>query len=129
VVQQGELLTWLGQAEEGIEWIRKAMRLNPFHPERFWSHLARAQFVARRYDEALQSMQHVTAPNRLQQANIAATHALKGDAAAAGALMRQVLAQDPDFRIGKDFLPTVHYKKESDLEHHRDGLLKAGFTE
>ena len=36
VVQQGEILTWLGQAEEGIEWIRKAMRLNPFHPERFW---------------------------------------------------------------------------------------------
>ena len=39
VVQQGEVLTWLGQPEEGIEWIRKAMRLNPFHPERFWSHL------------------------------------------------------------------------------------------
>ena len=38
VVQQGELLTWLGQADEGVEWIRKAMRLNPYHPERFWSH-------------------------------------------------------------------------------------------
>ena len=41
VVQQGELLTWLGNPQEGIEWIRKAMRLNPHHPERFWSHLAR----------------------------------------------------------------------------------------
>ena len=40
VVQQGEILTWLGQPEEGIDWIRKAMRLNPYHPERFWSHLA-----------------------------------------------------------------------------------------
>jgi adenylate cyclase len=37
VVQQGEVLTWLGRPEEGIEWIRKAMRLNPYHPERFWS--------------------------------------------------------------------------------------------
>src|SRR5262249_31055668 len=26
VVQQGELLTWLGRAEEGIDWIRRAMR-------------------------------------------------------------------------------------------------------
>jgi adenylate cyclase len=129
VVQQGELLTWLGQAAEGIEWIKKAMRLNPFHPERFWSHLARAQFVARRYDDALQSMQHVTAPNRLHLANIAACHALKGDQAAAGTLVRQVLAQNPDFRIGKDVLPTLHYKKESDLEHHREGLLKAGLPE
>ena len=37
VVQQGEFLTWLGRPEEGIDWIRKAMRLNPCHPERFWS--------------------------------------------------------------------------------------------
>jgi len=35
VVQQGELLTWLGRPEEGIDWIKKAMRLNPYHPERF----------------------------------------------------------------------------------------------
>jgi adenylate cyclase len=43
VVQQGEILTWLGRPEEGIEWILKAMRLNPYHPERFWSHLGRAR--------------------------------------------------------------------------------------
>jgi adenylate cyclase len=34
VVQQGELLTWLGRPEDGIDWIKKAMRLNPYHPER-----------------------------------------------------------------------------------------------
>src|SRR6266702_3808110 len=39
VVQQGEVLTWLGRPEEGIPWIEKAMRLNPYHPERFWNHL------------------------------------------------------------------------------------------
>jgi adenylate cyclase len=128
-VQQGELLTWVGQADEGSDWIRRAMRLNPFHPERFWSHLARAQFVGRRYDETLQSMRNVSAPNRLQRANIAATHALRGDAAAAGTLFRQVLAEDPQFSICRDVLPSLHYKKESDLEHHREGLLKAGFPE
>jgi len=56
VVQQGELATWLGQAEDGIDWIRKAMRLNPYHPARFWSHLARAYFVARRYAEAVRPL-------------------------------------------------------------------------
>ena len=55
VVQQGELLTWLGRPEEGIEWIQKAMRLNPYHPERFWNHLGRAYFVARRYAEAAEA--------------------------------------------------------------------------
>src|SRR5262245_3717178 len=49
VVQHGEYLTWVGKPEEGVEWIRKAMRLNPHHPERFWNHLGRAYFVARKY--------------------------------------------------------------------------------
>ena len=52
VVQQGELLTWLGRPEEGIDWIRRAMQLNPYHPERYWNHLGRAYYMARRYPEA-----------------------------------------------------------------------------
>jgi predicted Zn-dependent protease len=55
VVQQGEVLTWLGRPEEGIEWVRRAMRLNPYHPERFWSHLGRAQYSARVYADAIAS--------------------------------------------------------------------------
>ncbi len=63
LVQQGELLTWLGRADEGIEWIKKAMRLNPYHPERFWSHLGRAYFVARRYGEAVEAFMRITRPD------------------------------------------------------------------
>ncbi len=61
VVQQGELLTWLGRAEEGIDWIKKAMRLNPYHPERYWNHLGRAYFVAHRYAEAIEAVNHIHA--------------------------------------------------------------------
>ena len=61
VVQQGELLTWLGRPEEGVEWIRKAMRLNPHHPERFWSHLGKAHFAARHYGEAIEAFMHLVA--------------------------------------------------------------------
>ena len=57
VVQQGEVLTWLGRPQEGIEWIRKAMRLNPYHPERFWSHLGRAQYTAKPYADAIAVLQ------------------------------------------------------------------------
>ena len=66
VVQEGEILTWLGRADEGIEWIRKAMRLNPYHPERFWSHLA-ACFAARRYQEAIDAL-CITRPDAAQLA-------------------------------------------------------------
>jgi adenylate cyclase len=125
VVQQGEALTWLGRPIEGIEWIRKAMRLNPYHPERFWSHLGRAQFTAQAYADAIQSYSHITAPDQAHHAFMAAAAALMGDAAAASAHAREVLARAPNFTVTA-FLGTLHYSREQDREHCREGLLKAG---
>ena len=126
VVQHGELLTWVGQAEAGIERIRTAMRLNPFHPERFWTHLARAYFAARRYAEALDALGHVTVSNQLHLAFLAACHARMGNAAAASERVAEVLRQAPDFSVATKVLPVLHYKNESDLAHHREALLEAG---
>src|SRR5450755_2646037 len=127
VVQEGEILTWLGRPEEGIEWIRKAMRLNPYHPERFWNHLGRACFVARRYGEAVDALKCISAPDAGQHAMLAACHARLGDTAAAELHRRQVLAQAPAFAT-EEHLATLHYKQASDREHHRECLLAAGFA-
>jgi adenylate cyclase len=124
VVQQGEMLTWIGQAEEGIEWIQKAMRLNPYHPERFWSHLGRAYFVARRYGEAVKAFQRISRTDHSHLAFLAACHAQLGDEAAAESATREVLQRAPDFSIER-YIATQHYKHESDREHHRAALLKA----
>jgi adenylate cyclase len=129
VVQQGEILTWLGQAEEGIEWIRKAMRLNPYHPERFWFHLARAQFVTRNYAETIASLRRITAPDALQLALIAGCHAQLGNDSEAATHMAETLKRDPGFTIRKHCLPMLHYRRESDLAHHVESLRKAGLPE
>jgi adenylate cyclase len=126
VVQQGEVLTWLGRADEGIEWIRKAMRLNPYHPLRFWSHLARALFGARRYVEAAEAVSRLTSPDEFQLAFHAGCLAMAGDTPGARGKAGLVLKKKPDFSVRKDYLPTLHYKREEDLAHHRDALLKAG---
>ncbi len=128
VVQQGEILTWLGQPDEGIEWIMKAMRLNPFDPDRFWSHLARAQFVARRHAQAVDCMRHIAAPDPLLRAFFAARHAQLGNAVAALEQRREILKERPTFSIDEHVLPMLHYQRAADLEHHREGLLKAGFV-
>lgn len=129
VVQQGEILTWLGQPEEGIEWIQKAMLLNPFHPERFWFHLARAQFVAQRYEEAIESLRHITTADSLQHALTAACHAQLGNDSAAATQTKEVLKLVPDFTVRTHCLPILHYRRESDLAHHRESLIKAGLPE
>ena len=126
VVQQGEILTWLGQAEEGIEWIRKAMRLNPYHPARFWNHLGRALFGARRYAEAADAVQRIASPDHFHLAFLAACYAQAGEAARAAEQAAAVLKQKAEFSVQKDYIPTLHYKREADLAHHREALLKAG---
>jgi adenylate cyclase len=125
VVQQGEILTWLGRPEEGIEWIRKAMRLNPYHPERFWGHLGRAWFVARRYAEAFDAYRRITAIEPTHHAFLAACHARLGDATAAAREAREVLALAPDFGV-ESYLKTLYYAREADVVHHRESLLLAG---
>jgi adenylate cyclase len=125
VVQQGELLTWTGRPEEGIDWIRKAMRLNPYHPERFWNQLGRAYFVARRYAEAIDAFSRITRPDHTHHAFLAAALAQIGDATAATAHAEKVLRLNPSFSVAA-YLPTQYYQYDSDREHHREALLKAG---
>jgi adenylate cyclase len=125
VVQQGEILTWLGQPEEGIPWIEKAMRLNPFHPERFWNHLGRAYFVARRYGDAAAAFGRIAAPDHFHHAFMAACSAQLGDEPSTRRHAEEVLKRDPRFSVDM-YLMSQHYKRPEDGEHHRTVLLKAG---
>jgi adenylate cyclase len=125
VVQQGELLTWLGRPVEGIEWVRRAMRLNPYHPQRFWSHLGRAQYTARLYADAIESFSKITAPDQGHHAFLAASSAQLGNGTAAAAHAREVLQRQPTFTVD-GFLETLHYQQPADSDHVREGLAKAG---
>ena len=125
VVQMGELFTWLGHADDGIEWVRRAMQLNPHHPARFWSHLGKAYFVGRRYAEAIQSFMHLSTLDSQQHAFLAASYGWLGDGTAAAAHAIRVRQLDPEFELQK-LLATMHYANEADLLHFREGLTKAG---
>ena len=126
VVQHGEILTWVGEPESGIPWIQKAMRLNPFHPPRFWNHLGRAYFVARRYAEAADAFKRIAAPDQFHHAFLAACHARLGDAAAADKHVAEVVGRDSGFSWSATLVPVLYYKHDSDLAHHRDSVVKAG---
>jgi adenylate cyclase len=125
VVQQGELLTWLGRPEEGIDWIKRAMRLNPYHPERFWNHLGRACFCAEKYAEAAEAFARITRPDHTHHAFLAAIFAQMGDGVAAAAHTAEVVKREPGFTVAA-YLATQHYKREVDRKRHEAGLLRAG---
>jgi adenylate cyclase len=125
VVQQGEFLTWLGRPEEGIDWIKKAMRLNPYHPERFWNHLGRAFYCAEKFAEAAESFARITRPDYTHHAFLAATFAQMGNAVAAAAHAAEVIKLEPTFSVAA-YLTTQHYKHDVDRKRHEAGLLMAG---
>jgi adenylate cyclase len=124
VVQQGELLTWLGRPKEGADWIRKAMRLNPHHPERFWSHLGKAHFAAREYSEAVEAFMHLSKMDASQHAFVAAAYGWLGDRTAAAAHYAKISKFDSEFTIDT-LVATLHYANDADLQHLVDGLKTA----
>jgi adenylate cyclase len=125
VVQQGELLTWLGQPEEGIEWVLKAMRLNPHHPERFWAHLGRAYFSAHRYSEALDALKRINRPDALLHTLFAAVYARMGEPVAAEAHVAEALKLDPTLTL-KTCAASLHYSDSEHSDHHLQALEMAG---
>jgi adenylate cyclase len=125
MVQQGELLTWLGRPEEGIDWIKKAMRLNPYHPERFWSHLGRACYCAEKYAEAVEAFLRIRRSDQTHHAFLAAAFAQMGNTVAAAAHAAEVLKLEPQFSVAV-YLATQRYQREVDRQRQEAGLLKAG---
>ncbi len=53
VAQRGELMTWLGNFDEGVTWIEKAIRLDPFAARKRAHLLGRALHGAQHYGAAL----------------------------------------------------------------------------
>ena len=101
------------------------MRLNPYHPERFWSHLGRAYYCAEKYAEAAEAFSRITRPDHTHHAFLAAIFAQMGNAVAAGAHAAEVLKREPAFSVAA-YLATQHYKRDVDRQRYEAGLLKAG---
>lgn len=128
VVQMGELHTWCGDAAKGVEWITKAMRLNPHHPLRFWSHLGKAHFTGKDYRAALQAFEHLPSMDAAQHAFVTACHGWLQDDQAAASQLEQLHDQDPNFNM-EALLATLHYQNTADLQHLCAGLQKAGWPQ
>ena len=128
VVQMGELMTWIGRAEEGIPWIKKAMELNPFHPPRFWSHLGRAYFVNKQYEDAIEAFKHIDPLGSMHHAFLAAAYAYLDIPNQAMFHQDEVLKLEPDFTID-GHMQSQHYLNDEDVDHHRNGLLKTGLPD
>jgi TolB-like protein len=94
VCQEGELLTYLGRAREGIPWIERAMRLNPYHADGYFNDLGRALYHAGEAAAARRQWTSIRAPRGVHFAYLAASSARLGERALAQAYVGNALACD-----------------------------------
>lgn len=85
-------------APDAVEWIDRAFRLNPNHPDWYhWNHGA-VLMVVGRYAEAVDAF--ALAPDHIEvKADRIAALALAGDVPAAQEMLQQLLAEEPQFSI------------------------------
>jgi adenylate cyclase len=101
-----------GRAEEAEQWVKKSMRLNPYHPPRYWTHLARAYFHQQRYDETLDVLEHVGKARLDDLAYRVAASAALGDSAAVALNVAKLKDEYPDFTPA-NFMKSQPYENEA----------------
>jgi len=119
----------MGKADEAIERLQRAMRLNPLHPQWYEAYLAAAYFEDRQYDNTVRisgSLIGTGMPNTHNR--LAASYAYLGHMDKAKAHAAKVLELEPDFSIQR-FATSRSYRDKSDLEHYMEGLRMAGLPE
>ena len=127
LAQRGLVLAYAGRAEEGINAIREAMRLNPFHPDWYWAALAVPLYAARRYEEALEADRHIAGwRNSWHLARLAGCYGQLGRLEDARAQAAEVLRQNPEFKLSA---VSLRYRDPEDIQHVLEGMRKAGLPE
>ncbi len=119
------LAVYLGKADEGERWARRAMQLNPHHPDWYVTNLGLALYCLGRYDEAVDAYAKVAAPQVGILAGLAACYAQAGNTAQAETSRRRLLDLAPNFSARR-FVRLRPFVHEHDRTHLLQGLEKAG---
>lgn len=117
-----------GRAEEGLEHIRKAFRLNPVPASWYYLSLGQAQYASRDYEAAIETLRRDETYRTSSRRFLAASLAQLGRLDEARAEAELFLVGNPDFTI-RHWAETEPFRDAATLEHFIDGYRKAGLPE
>jgi len=135
-----DVLVYLGRWEEALEWINKARRLNPFHPEYYDWYRALVLYSAHQYEQAVNAIKEMMNLDRWHHAYLAACLGQLGrfEEARQEATMfiniREKELKERGESVPASALDLVleradRYRSQVDRGHFLDGLRKAGFPD
>lgn len=123
-----DITTLGGQVEEGLEQIRKAFRLNPFPASWYYLTLGQAQYAARDYEAAIETLRRDETYRTSSRRFLAASLAQLGRLDEARAEVEMFLISNPHFTT-RHWVMTEPFRDAAMLEHFVDGFRKAGLPE
>ncbi|MER9404066.1 winged helix-turn-helix domain-containing tetratricopeptide repeat protein [Mesorhizobium caraganae] len=123
-----DITTLAGQVEEGLEQIRKAFRLNPYPASWYYLTLGQAQYAARDYEAAVETLRRDETYRTSSRRFLAASLAQLGRLDEARAEVAMFLVANPHFTT-RHWVETEPFRDTATLEHFVDGFRKAGLPE
>ncbi len=124
VCSMGEILTFAGRAEEAEPWVRKSMSLNPYHPQRYWTHLAHALLHLERFEEALEVLEQIGRPRRDDLAYAVVCSVRSQDVMAIRSRVDTLCVAFPDFSA-TGFVDALPYQRTEERRTILDALVGA----
>ena len=115
VCSMGEILTFAGHPKEAEEWVRQSLRLNPYHPQRYWTHLARALFHLERFDESLSVFGQIGRPRIDDLAYSVAASIRIGESSNMERTIKALVIAFPDFDAAS-FVDGLPYERVQDRD-------------
>jgi len=127
----GGLFVDMGRFSEALDWLQKAVRLNPLHPAWYLYGIGEAHYGARQYEQAIAPLQ--AAINRFPtfitpRRHLAAAYAQMGRLDEARTEIAEMRRLDPSVCLSL-YRERIRYNRVEDVEHYLDGLRKAGLPE
>ncbi|MFR0692810.1 winged helix-turn-helix domain-containing tetratricopeptide repeat protein [Enterobacterales bacterium AE_CKDN230030158-1A_HGKHYDSX7] len=117
-----------GRIDEGLEHIRRAFRLNPFPAAWYYLTLGQAQYAARDYPGAIQTLRRDETYRSSSRRFLAAALAQLGRLDEARAETEFFLVSNPDFSI-RHWVATEPLRDAAVREHFVEGFRKAGLPD
>jgi tetratricopeptide (TPR) repeat protein len=122
-----EILVKLGRAEEAVAQTRRAIRLNPYHPEWYLWDLAWAQYFAGDYEGSLTSLGQMSNPPNAVKRTLAVVLARIGRKEEALAVGARFLQHAPHYRFA-GFIDSWHFKDDAYRDKLAEDLRNAGLS-
>ncbi|ANY81263.1 adenylate cyclase [Microvirga ossetica] len=121
---QGEMGTFHGRPTEGIERVKRALRLNPHPPGWYYWELGYAQYAARQHEAAVETLRQPSTYRTGSRRILAASLAQLGKIEEARQEAELFMVSNPHFTIGY-WAATQPFRDDAIREHFVDGYRKA----